>query len=800
MSSSLRATSRLAASRSSHLTSFPLPSLIRLPKSTSSPFSTITRPSLLTTTNSILARFGDARLSGTIPISRTALQARFKSTETTPAPPIVVDGKPKDVKPAKAETVKEKIQLGEIRRLVDLAKPERKTIAIAVGLLFVSSSISLSIPFTIGRIIDLFSGSTTTVLPISIPAAAGILGLVFALGAVASMGRTILMRISGQRIIARLREAAYTNVLRQDIGWHDLQGSVKSSPKSLEALAPAVKAGTAVAVKETGVRSTGDIISRLGSDCSIVGDSLTRELSDGLRRRAKVRNAHDFLPSLGPSHSHSRNRSHVLDFRKSSLTLSSSPFPPCLTNPPPTTQLTAVMLFIVPPISIAAVFYGRFLKKLSRQTQQAVGDMVAVSEERLGSIRTVQAFNAVEPIETNRFKAKVDDIFALAKKEAWASGLFAGGTGFAGNVTMLALLTYGGTLVARSEITVGDLTSCLVYVFYIGSSLIGLTSFFGTIMKGLGASSRIFELLDARPVSVVLGVGKVLPVSTPPRRLIFDDVHFSYPSRPSVPILRGVNLSIEPGSIVSIAGGSGSGKSTLANLLVRFYDPSSGRVMYGEDNIRDYTPESWRNRIAIVPQAPALFTATIAENIAYGRPNTTRAEIVEAAKLANCSFIEALPRGYDTQVGARGAQLSGGQQQRLAIARALLQKPRILVCDEATSALDAASESLVNKAISNISTSQQLTTILIAHRFAFPPSLLLSVQILTPPSYLRLSTLKTADTVVMMEHGLVAEQGTYEELSREGTRFNHLVRSQLLGSIPVQSEPRLIADPNLVEQ
>lgn len=201
-------------------------------------------------------------------------------------------------------------------------------------------------------------------------------------------------------------------------------------------------------------------------------------------------------------------------------------------------------------------------------------------------------------------------------------------------------------------------------------------------MKGLGASSRIFELLDARPVSVVLGEGKELPVSTPPRKLVFDNVRFEYPSRPNHEILKGVNLTIEPGTIVAIAGGSGSGKSTLANLLVRFYDPNSGRVLYGEDNIRDYTPESWRKRVAMVPQDSACFSATISENIAYGKPGATQEEIEEAARLANCGFIESLPKGFDTQVGSRGAQLSGGQRQRLAIARALLQKPLILVCDE----------------------------------------------------------------------------------------------------------------------
>ncbi|GAA5991333.1 hypothetical protein JCM11641_004802 [Rhodosporidiobolus odoratus] len=646
------------------------------------------------------------------------------------------------------EGVKEKIKIGEVRRLAELAKPERKTIGIALGLLCVSSTVSLSIPFGIGRIIDIFSGSSAD-LPMSVPSAAALLAVFFGIGAAANMGRTILMRISGQRIVARLRERAYGNVLKQDIGWHDLQGASlpSASNKALRSPAATSTAASTASLqsKQTGVRSTGDIISRLGSDAGIVGESLTRELSEGLRALVTATVGIGAMVWIS-------------------------------------TKVTLVMLAVVPPISIGAVFYGRFLKTLSRKTQAATGEMVSVSEERLGAIRTVQAFNAVEPQETKMFSEKVNKIFAFAKTEAWASGLFFGGAGFAGNMTLIALLAYGGSLVAKGEISVGDLTSLMVYTFYIGSSLIGLTSFFGTIMKGLGASSRIFELLDARPLTVHLGRGLPLPVTTPPRRLVFDNVRFAYPSRPGNEILKGVNLEIQPGTITSIAGGSGSGKSTLANLLIRYYDPSSGRVLYGEEDIKDYSPESWRQRIAIVPQDPALFSCTIAENSTSSsssflfRPSlfsagvqnklefeSTTEEIEEAARLANCGFIEGLPRGFETQVGARGAQLSGGQRQRLAIARALLQKPKILVADEATSALDAASESLVNQAISNISASQQLTTILIAHR---------------------LSTLKTADKVVMMENGQVAEQGTYEELAREGTRFNYLVRSQLLGGVP----------------
>ncbi|GAA5991385.1 hypothetical protein JCM10908_003287 [Rhodotorula pacifica] len=674
-----------------------------------------------------------------------APSAKSKATATTAAADLA-EGKEDEVVEL---SVKEKVQMSEVRRLLHLARPERKTIAIAISLLFVSSLVSLSIPLCIGRIIDIFSGQANN-LPISVPTAAVLLATFFALGAVASVARLILMRISGQRIIARLRQQAYTNVLRQDIGWHDLQGA---STKAITADGTALRGARAAAaggspppppnsavaqVKDTGVRSTGDIISRLGSDASIVGDSLTRDLSDGLRSLVTA------TVGIGAM-----------------FWISS--------------KVTGVMLLIVPPISVAAVFYGRYLKKLSRETQKAVGEMVAVSEERLGAIKTIQALNAVEPTEARRFAGKVDKVLDLAKKEAWASGLFFGGTGFAGNMTLIALLTYGGSLVARGELTVGNLISLLTYTVYIGGSLVSLTSFFGTIMKGLGASSRIFELLDARPLTVKLGVGRPLPVTTPPRRIIFDNVHFAYPSRPNSEVLRGVNLTIEPGTIISIAGGSGSGKSTIANLLERFYDPTEGRVLYGDDNIADYTPESWRQRIAIVPQDPALFSATIAENIAYGRPDATRAEIEEVARLANCGFIQTLPRGFETQVGARGAQLSGGQRQRLAIARALLQKPRILVCDEATSALDAASESLVNEAISNISQTQQLTTILIAHR---------------------LSTLKTADQVVFMEEGVVAEQGTYDELARDGTRFNMLVRSQLLGGPPAATTTGTAASRN----
>ncbi|KAA1065193.1 ATP-binding cassette permease mdl1 [Puccinia graminis f. sp. tritici] len=301
----------------------------------------------------------------------------------------------------------------------------------------------------------------------------------------------------------------------------------------------------------------------------------------------------------------------------------------------------------------------------------------------------------------------------------------------------------------------------MMYTAYVGSSLISLSSWFATLMKGLGASSRIFDLLDAKPVSVTLGQGRVLSPTEPLKPVVFKNVHFSYPARPHTPILKGLDLQITPGSSLAIAGSSGSGKSTLAYLLLRFYDPQSGGIFYGDESIQSFTAESWRSNIGAVPQDPALLSGTIGENIIYGISGmVAESKMREAARLANAiEFIESLPSGFETEVGPKGIQLSGGQRQRLAIARALVRDPKLLILDEATSALDTAAENEVNQAIQSVMNSGSLTTVIIAHR---------------------LSTLKTADRIVYMEDGKIVESGSYDELSREGTGFNLMIRSQLL--------------------
>lgn len=596
-----------------------------------------------------------------------------------------------------------KISFAELKRLVSLAEPEKKILAVAGCLLLVSSSVTLSVPFLWGKVIDVFtSPELSQSLPLSLPGVAGLLTGFFLIGAGANTLRVIIMRIAGQRVVQRIRKSAFNSIIQSDITWHDLRGAGLSNGRG----------------------GTGDLISRLGSDSYIVGDSITRDLADG-------------------------TRALITSIAGVSMMFYIS------------TKLTLVMLTVVPPTAIGAVFFGRYLKKLSKLTQEGLGEMTNFAEERLTQVKTVHSFNSVS-IEQKKFSNKVDQIFELARKEAFASGLFFGGSGFTGNLTVIALLTYGGTLVGRGEISVGDLSSLMLYTAYVGSSLVGLSSWFATIMKALGASSRVFELLDARPSSVVLGEGRVLSPTAPLKEITFKGVHFNYPARPSAEILKGLELKIQPGTSLAIAGSSGSGKSTIAQILLRFYDPKSGEIMYGEDNIKSFTPESWRSNFGLVPQEPALLSGTIASNITYGLSGpVSHSTLEKCARLANAlEFINALPKKFDTEIGPKGMQLSGGQRQRLAIARALIRQPKFLILDEATSALDTASENEVNLAIQSVMNERSLTSIIIAHR---------------------LSTLKTADRIIFVDDGKILESGTYAELSKEGTGFNAMVKSQLLG-------------------
>ncbi|KAG7091174.1 hypothetical protein E1B28_010226 [Marasmius oreades] len=590
------------------------------------------------------------------------------------------------------------------QKIVALAKPERKPLATAVGLLLVSSSVSMSIPLLIGKLIDFFSSTSPQIpLGLGIWQASGVLLALFTVAAAANAGRSFLMRMAGQRIVARLRERTYAASLVQEVEFVE--------------------------------KSEGDVISRLSVDTSIVGESVTQNLSDGLR-------------------------AIVMSFVGLGAMFYIS------------TTLTTLMLCLVPPVSLGAVFYGRYLKKLSNKTQEAMGEMTKVASESLAALRTVQAFNA-QPQEEAKFHDRVNAVLTLVRQEAVATGIFFGSTGWSGNVTLLALLGYGGSLVSQGHISVGDLTSLLLYTVYVGSGLQMLTSFFASIMRGIGAGTRIFDLLDRQP-AIPPHVG--VPVA-PDRRgpVRFERVQFEYPSRKGVEILKEFDLEIGVGESVAIVGKSGSGKSSVQSLLLRYYDPVKGKVTFDGQDIREFSLKSWRSIIGIVPQDPVLFTGTIASNIAYGNSNATIEQIEQAAREANCEFVWGMPKGFDTEIGRMS--LSGGQRQRLAIARALLKKPAILALDEATSSLDAASEHRVNDAVDKILRKRQTTCLFVAHR---------------------LSTIARAERIVVLEDGHITESGTYRQLvNKPDSRFRELMAAQLNAtSSSPQSTPQLEESDN----
>jgi ABC-type multidrug transport system fused ATPase/permease subunit len=399
-------------------------------------------------------------------------------------------------------------------------------------------------------------------------------------------------------------------------------------------------------------------------------------------------------------------------------------------------------LGVVPPVALGAVAYGRRVRKLAREAQDALARANEVAEETIAGIRTVRAF-AAERAEGNRYSTAVWDAFAVVWRRILTSAAFMSISSFAAFSALALVLWYGGRLVERGQMSPGGLTSFLIYTLTVALSLGGMSELWADLMRASGAAERVFELLD-RQTTIPLSDGKKLDEVQ--GHLELRDVHFAYPSRRDVPVLRDVSLALMPGDIVALVGPSGSGKSTIAALLLRLYDPGRGRVTLDGHDLRDLSPEWLRQRVGVVAQEPLLFSCSIAENIRYGRTSASDEEVIAAAKMANAhEFITKFPEGYGTAVGERGVKLSGGQKQRVAIARAVLKDPRILVLDEATSALDAESEHLVKEALERLMKGR--TTLIIAHR---------------------LSTVMGADRVVVLQDGVITQSGDHASLMQEG--------------------------------
>ena len=462
-------------------------------------------------------------------------------------------------------------------------------------------------------------------------------------------------------------------------------------------------------------RRVGELISRITSDVSTLQDTFTFTLAELLRQMLVLLIGIPLIFILTP-------------------------------------KLTIFMLLTFPLLVVAALFFGKFIRKLSKKTQDQLASANVIVEETLQSIAVVKSFTN-ELFEVLRYRKSLTEVVATAIHAAKYRGLFISFSIFTLFGGIVAVSWYGALLVQSNEVSVGELFSFVLYTTFIGGSIAGLGDIYSQLQRSIGASERLLE---------ILGQHDEHSVSTESLKfkgaIDFNKVGFSYPTREDYQVLQDISFSIKPGEKIALVGPSGSGKSTIINLLMRFYHVNSGSLSVDGKNAEDYTLSDYRKNIGIVPQEVLLFGGSIRENIAYGKPGATEAEIMDAARKANAlEFIDSFPEKFDTLVGDRGVKLSGGQRQRVAIARAILKDPAILVLDEATSSLDAKSERLVQDALEKLM--EKRTTVVIAHR---------------------LSTIRKVDRILVIKDGRIAESGTHHELSSLNNGiYSNLLKLQL---------------------
>ena len=402
-------------------------------------------------------------------------------------------------------------------------------------------------------------------------------------------------------------------------------------------------------------------------------------------------------------------------------------------------RLSLIMLATFPLIVIAAFFFGRFIRSLTKDRQKKLASTNTVVDETLATIHTVKSFTN-EKFEYKRYYDKIQDVVStslnLAKYRA-GFGTFIIVVLFGG---IFFLLWYGSKLVEEDAMSIGQLISFVVYTSFIGGAIASLGNFYTTIVSALGGTERIREILGE---DAEISMEENRPVQRITGDIVFEDVEFEYPTREDITVLKRINMHIQEGHKIALVGASGAGKSTIAQLILRFYEVSRGDIQVGGQSIYSFPIDAYRHNIAIVPQEVILFGGTIRENILYGDPDASEEQVIEAAKKSNSwEFIQSFPEGLETIVGERGIKLSGGQRQRIAIARAILRNPSILILDEATSSLDAESEKIVQDALNTLLEGR--TSIIIAHRLA---------------------TIKTVDCIYVLDDGEIIEQGTHQELS-----------------------------------
>ena len=450
-------------------------------------------------------------------------------------------------------------------------------------------------------------------------------------------------------------------------------------------------------------KRVGELNSRLSADISQLQDTLTSTIAEFLRQFILIIGGFIILATISP-------------------------------------KLTLMMMSIVPVVAVAAVIFGRFIRKYGKKTQDKIAESQVVVEETLQGITNVKAF-ANEWYEIERYKNKINEIVKIAIKGGQYRGFFASFIIICLFGAVVSVVWYGVTLTISGEMkNVGQLISFVLYSAFIGASFGGIAELYSQLQKAIGSTERIFELLEETPEKIS-GIQSSIKEKIK-GEVTFQNVAFTYPSRKEIQVLKDVSFKAHFGQKIAIVGPSGAGKSTISSLLLRFYDIESGTILIDDKNIYDYDLQNLRGNMSIVPQDVLLFGGSIGENIAYGKPDATHEEIMIAAKQANAfNFVNGFPEKFETIVGERGIKLSGGQRQRIAIARALLKNPSILILDEATSSLDSESEKLVQEALETLMKGR--TSIIIAHR---------------------LSTIRNADAILVLDNGIIAEQGTHKEL------------------------------------
>ncbi len=417
-------------------------------------------------------------------------------------------------------------------------------------------------------------------------------------------------------------------------------------------------------------------------------------------------------------------------------------------------KLSLLVLIAIPAVMLPLFGFGRAVRRRARMAQDKLADATAFAVEAIGAVRTVQAMTA-EQTAIARFGAVVEEAFDAARDATRSRSFLTAIAIFLAFASVVLVLWSGAQAVLANQMTPGTLGQFVLYAVFAAGALGALAEVWGEVSQTAGAAERIVELLHIEPAIKAPGLPLAMPPS-PRGEVRFENVTYAYPSRRDAPVLSDVSFSAASGERIAIVGPSGGGKSTLFHLLLRFDDPQSGRIVLDGVEIAKADPREVRKHIALVPQEPAIFAASIADNIRYGKPGASDAEVKAAAETALVDeFVKNLPQGYSTPVGERGVTLSGGQRQRLAIARAVLRDAPVLLLDEATSALDAESEALVQKALERIMAGR--TSVVIAHRLA---------------------TVLGADRIVVLQKGRVAEEGTHAKLSASGGLYSRLAALQ----------------------